>query len=473
MLGNAIGSQLPEYQVTVHLPPEADAHTSSPSTQGLSVNPAVESVAQKQLSQGTSSSSSHASAEKQKSTKSFLNSQWLVVPPIIFDFLCHEEEVALSLTSRIGNRMFRKFIETRPTASYYNLTDNRLREIVKNSPNLKHLTLEIPSGLGDDLQLLTTLKNLQTLVLNGNNYRGEFAFLTHLKLLHLSLSDITTSNIDFLADHSTLRSLYLSSINIITKDTREELHDRHLTHLAALTELEDLSLATAEITNITFLSTLTNLHSLDLNGNLMTDDGLMSLSAFKKLEILYLRRANHISGSGLTHLTVLSQLHTLGLPGSKITGTDLSHLTVLSGLHTLNVSYSKITAPGLISLAALTSLTKLYMQSVIENERDFASLKPLTKLKLLDLQQTYCITGVALQNLASFRELEELNLGSCPKIVDRDLRCFTPLPALVKLDLRSTKVTIRGLDDLKAKSLLKGVQILIVDQSWKPIVWQW
>jgi len=477
MFGSQIQSA--EGQVAFHLPTgEAGACTSGPSTQGLSVNPAVESVAQSQLSQGTTSNSSPPPAPNQKPTEILPNLKWDKVPLSIFELLSNKETLVFSTTSKIVNSMFYRFKRTSKKASFATpkMSDERLRNVVTYCPQLRVLKLfgfnGGSEGISDQgLQVLTTLNNLQTLVLRGSNYHGEFAFLTHLKLLDLSLSKITTSNIDFLSALSTLRSLDLHSISIFAKDSPgENLRERHLTRLAALTQLEDLTLE--EIRNTTFLSTLTNLHSFTLNNSFMTDDGLMSLSAFKKLEILTLNWTFSKSDRGLIYLTVLSKLHTLRLLGSNITGTGLSHLTALSGLHTLNVSYSKITAPGFISLAALTSLTKLEMESAIKNEHDLASLKPLTKLKLLNLSHT-CITGVGLQNLASFTELEELNLNGCIDIADGALHCFTSLPALAKLDLRFTAVTISGLDEFKRKGLLKGVQVLMENRSLIPIVWQW
>jgi len=474
MLGNAIGDQLPENQVTVHLPPQAGAHTSSSSTQGLPANSSVASVAQNQLSQSPASNSSHPPTPNKKLTGILCNSKWNEVPPIIFHFLTDKDGAAFSQTSQIGREKFRNYRRIREIAIYgkpvlernqvieNKLTDNRLRKIVKNFPNLKNLELWVGGLSSEGMQLLTSLTNLHTLTLYGHRTRdgyipklyGELANLPlwNLHTVRLSNMDINDRDFTWLRSLMKLRTLELSGINIITEGEDhqthiEELQDKHLTHLAALTDLVSLDLPYVKITKegINSLSTLKNLNSLDLSGPKINDDALMALTVFNELEILSLKNNTHISGSCLTHLTVLSRLHTLDVGGSSI---RRDHLT---------------------GLAALTSLTNLNLQDCVTRcGSDLESLSSLTNLEVLYLQSP-CLKGDALEYLAPFTKMRELYLDGSYEIYDYHLSHLRPLTGLKKLSLRSTSVTLCGsLTHYLRTGLLKGVECIFkrVDYSY-------
>ena len=155
----------------------------------------------------------------------------------------------------------------------------------------------VNSNTVSDLQPLSGLTNLHTLLLERNNIR----------------------DISALSALINLTSLYLHSNN-----------NSDISALSALINLHELWLQSNNISDISALSGLTNLKSLYLSRNNISD--ISALSTLKSLKWLYLSRNNI---SDISALSALINLNTLELENNNIS--DISALSTLKNLNTLQL----------------------------------------------------------------------------------------------------------------------------------------
>jgi Leucine-rich repeat (LRR) protein len=139
-----------------------------------------------------------------------------------------------------------------------------------------------------------------------------------------------------------------------------------------------------------------------------TDQDLLHVGEFGRLEVLAARSARNLTDAGLSHLTGLSALHTLLLPNSKLTGVGLAHLAKLTGLRNLDISQSQITDAGLRDIQNLTRLETLELESTAITDAGLACLKSLRELRSLTIRDTEITDGglVHLENLARLNYLD-------------------------------------------------------------------
>ena len=105
---------------------------------------------------------------------------------------------------------------------------------------------------------------------------------------------------------------------------------------------------------------LSNITSVNLWGQPVTDTGLEHLSGCTNLESLDLAHTQ-ITDVGLQHLTGLTNLSFLALYGTEVTDAGLQHLSGLTNLETLFLSDTQVSDPGLQHLSRLTSLKELWL----------------------------------------------------------------------------------------------------------------
>ncbi len=127
-----------------------------------------------------------------------------------------------------------------------------------------------------------------------------------------------------------------------------------------LTNLATLYLANSSITNVDFLTNLTQLVSLSLAGNQISDTS--PLAGLTNLAYLNLT-GNSISN--VEFLTNLTQLTSLELEDNRIT--DISPLSALTNLNSLNMQQNLLT-----NVSSLTNLTQLQTVDVSVNLLDLS-----------------------------------------------------------------------------------------------------
>lgn len=219
--------------------------------------------------------------------------------------------------------------------------------------NFIHLkSLDLSYNEIKDLSPITRLDEIENLNLSHNQIEDVSYISNFVNLKELNLSDNQISDLD----HS--RHLYMD-----TDKTYGETSDNvftKLTHITSLdlsnSVLDDYANDRNRITDVEDLKVLTNLVSLNLNGN-----DISSLDDLKNLNNLNTLKLSDTEISDLDDLKNLSNITYLDISNnSSIDSDDLSDLKNLTNLKYLNASNDKI--DDVSSLSGLTHLTTLYIE---------------------------------------------------------------------------------------------------------------
>ena len=332
--------------------------------------------------------------------------------------------------------------------------DGNLISDISVMTNLTQLTnLFLPHNLLGNLSPLATLTNLTRLdarynptIVNFNNVAGppnlteayfggsslnNFGFLPGLtRLTFLGFESNPATNLTALANLPNLKGLDLSYNS-----------QANFQQLASLTNLTSLYLSGSGITNLSFVQNLKQLTNLSVCANQVMD--VSPLTGLSNLRIL-----NFAENAGLVDFSVIStltNLESLSLNGNSITNLAFlqsqSHLTALNIDANLISSFSPIA--GLINLNILSA-----QQNLLTNTSD---LSPLTNLLALNLNQNF-ISNPTLPQLPNL--LISLSLSSNNIATAQPLASLTNLQSL---DLSANSITdfsgFAGLSNLSTLSL--------------------
>jgi Leucine-rich repeat (LRR) protein len=218
----------------------------------------------------------------------------------------------------------------------------------------------------------------------------ELARLPNLAHLDLSLTRISDHGLEQLKDAPTITDLNLYSDELIT--------DAGLSALKGWKHLKRLSVRGTKITDTTLqhLSGVTSLESLDAGYAQITDVGLELLTPLTNLRELAIG-GNKLTDAGLQSLRQLPGLMYLDLSGAERTD---------SGLWSVS-----LTEPGLDAIATLGNLRHLRLNGTLVSARGLQRLVGLTKVEWLDLQGCTRIGDDVIPVLASFRNLQRVDLA--------------------------------------------------------------
>ncbi|MEG5147916.1 leucine-rich repeat domain-containing protein, partial [Microcoleus sp. AT9b-C2] len=266
-----------------------------------------------------------------------------------------------------------------------------------------------------------------------------------------------------------------SFLGSLTNLTTLDLGSNRITDisfLSSLTNLTTLDLGDNQITDISFLGSLTNLTTLDLGSNRITDISFLGsltnlttlelsgnqitdfsfLGSLTNLTTLYLR-CNQITD--FSFLGSLTNLTTLYLGFNQIT--DISFLGSLTNLTTLALNYNEIT-----DISFLGSLTNLTTLDLGKNQiADISALRSLTNLTTLELNDNQITDISALRSLTNLTTLEFSNNQIT------DISALRSLTNLTTLDLDSNKITdISFLGSLTNLIMLNLSENQIIDISF-------
>jgi hypothetical protein len=153
--------------------------------------------------------------------------------------------------------------------------------------------------------------------------------------------------------------------------------------------------------------------------------------------------------AGLKHLEGLTALQRLNLMDTHVTDAGLEHLKGLTALQRLDLAYTRVADAGLEHLKGLTALQHLGLSHTQVTDAGLEHLKGLTQLQYLALPSK--VTDAGLVHLKGLTALQGLYLWDTA-VTDTGLEHLKGLTALRELDLKGTKVTEAGVDQLK-KSL--------------------
>lgn len=191
------------------------------------------------------------------------------------------------------------------------------------------------------------------------------------------------------------------------------------------------------------------------------DDDLRHFAAIPQLRSFandtMFGNAPPFTGSGLKHLVMPAKVRRLKLVGKGITDASLAHVSLLSGLRELHIYSDNVTDKGLESLE-LPDLRTLELHASRVRGNGLASLAGMQNMQLLDLGQNQ-IEDEGLAHLAGLRQLKELNLRY-NRITDAGLKHLANLKELRRLNLSAENVRGPGVRHLAGLTKLETLFFL-------------
>ncbi len=153
----------------------------------------------------------------------------------------------------------------------------------------------------------------------------------------------------------------------------------------------------------------------------------------------------------LKHISHLKTLKRLQLHQTEVTDVGLSYLKNLANLEALSITRAGIRGSSLFDL----SLNKLVMLELSGHELDpKAFLKVSRFAAIKDIELSRCLlTDGMLQGIGKLRNLEHADLANNQLLTDSSMKYLTGLKHLNYLDLRKSKVTLRGIRQLSGLPL--------------------
>jgi Leucine-rich repeat (LRR) protein len=228
-----------------------------------------------------------------------------------------------------------------------------------------------------DLVHLQALPTLERLSLEGTRIADEglkhVGRRTSLTFLNLGGTQISDASLAHLTALDRLEQLELDRTNV---------KGPGLVHLKSLTSLKGLDLAKSQISDVGLkegivgLKDLEHLTDLSLYSTKITDDGLVHLSALKRMRFLRLD-GTPLTGAGLVHLKDLPNLDCVNLAHTRLTDDTCDQLAELKGHVRILLSDTHVTTMGLRKLALLPKLKRLDIGGIKLTEAERHELRQL------------------------------------------------------------------------------------------------
>jgi serine/threonine protein kinase len=272
------------------------------------------------------------------------------------------------------------------------------------------------------------------------------------------VKDPQLAPLDYMRELTNLQSLVLHC---------EQLTDDALEHMRGLTNLQSLELDCKQLTDagLAHLHGLTNLQSLKLNSARLTDKGLFHIRGLTNLQKLVLSECDQLTDAGLSYLRRYINLQKLELSRYKqLTDEGLSYLRGLTNLQSLVLHCDQLTDEGLFHLRGLANLQSLELDCKQLTDAGLAHLRGLTNLQSLNLSRCKLTTDAGLAHLCGLTNLQSLTLSMC-HLTDERLAHLHGLTNLQSLTLDWCKqLTDAGLAHLHGLTNLQSLNLSGCDQ---------
>lgn len=320
-------------------------------------------------------------------------------------------------------------------------TDESLADL-DDLPTVSDLYLSNTSITGTGLVGFQKAKALQSLSVRGQlTEKGLQAIGTLAGLKKLSLSEVKVSDqsLALLKGLARLEEAELSE-TLVT--------DAGLVHLRGWVSLQKLQLSGAPITGagLDHCKDLKQLREVWVSNTKLTDAGMAGLKNLKGLKQLWVG-INQINGQGLGYLQGLTQLEQLDVSNSNVNDKGLAFIQKLPALKELNLERTKVSDACLAFIKAMPALEKLELYRNAISDKGVVQLAGKATLKELCIDRTQ-VTDACMPAIAKLPNLEKLHLDYTG-VTDAGLVHLKTLQRLFWVTLKGTKVTRKGIDDLK------------------------
>jgi hypothetical protein len=195
------------------------------------------------------------------------------------------------------------------------------------------------------------------------------------------------------------------------------------------------------------LAAFTGLQDLALYEFSCGPEALKVIGSFRSLETL--RLGPSAGDAGLEELAALPRLQQVGLIGSGVTDAGLEKIGRIKALRQLDVRGARVTAAGLKHLAGLPLTSLAVSPGVLTDE----ALDYLADKKML---HALAIAKGRMGRPASAEDIYYMVLEGAP-ITDASVKHLTAMKSLFGVNLRGTRVTDKGVAQLK--EALPNVQV--------------
>lgn len=216
-----------------------------------------------------------------------------------------------------------------------------------------HLNLLAPERL---LRIGSAAVGVRELTLrNSQNFAPVLSHCADLRTLVLTLTAISSEDLELITQFDTLTKLQLSNCHVMAAP---DAFDK----ISRLTGLRHLTLSAIHSRPMsTFaLSARSALQTLDLSHSpWLSDRNLEALRGMSELESLNLSNCIAVGDAGLEHVAHLTKMKSLTLNYCTITNSGLRHLAGFDRLESLSLRCTDITAMSLPILVKFASLTEL------------------------------------------------------------------------------------------------------------------
>ncbi|KAL6330240.1 hypothetical protein AAG906_040162 [Vitis piasezkii] len=329
-----------------------------------------------------------------------------------------------------------------------------LRNLVQNLTHLKELHLSQVNISSTVPVILANLSSLRSLSLENCGLHGEFPMgifkLPSLELLDLNSNRYLTGYLPEFhnASHLKYLDLYWTSFS-----------GQLPASIGFLSSLKELDICSCNFSGMvpTALGNLTQLVHLDLSNNSFKGQLTSSLANLIHLNFLYISR-NDFSVGTLSWIVKLTKLTELELEKTNLNGEILPSLSNLTGLTYLNLEYNQLTGRIPPCLGNLTLLKNLGLGYNNLEGPIPSSIFELMNLDTLFLRANKLSGTVELNMLVKLKNLQRLGLSH------NDLSLLTnnslngSLPRLRLLGLASCNLSefphfLRNQDELKFLTL--------------------
>ena len=269
--------------------------------------------------------------------------------------------------------------------------------------------------------------------------------------LPLSHSQITDAGIKYLKGMRNLKELSLIDTRISDDGLRILQSQSH-------PKLESLALEGTRVTDkgLYYVGRMTTLRSLGVNEK-TTDAGLKNLLPLTHLEHLAIGDNSQLTDVGMGFIGQLSQLTTLEIGSDRVTDAGLANLGRLKRLFNLRLRCKQMSDPGMMALKDIKHLGSLYVDSDRITGAGFAALAGHGGMNALFVRGG----GVADEGMKHLRGIDfigELTLPS-DKITDAGLAELEGM-AIGKLDIGGSRIADAGLEHLQHVYGLHSLNLL-------------
>lgn len=269
----------------------------------------------------------------------------------------------------------------------------------------------------------------------------------------------------------TLKSVDLAIANMGPHDKRssDPYDAAFFTQLGKIRSLEYLNIIATKLNDETIgsLAELTHLKTLRLTNNgKLTDAGLVKLARLRQLEVFNFVGTG-MQGHAFTQFDGWTQLTRCSFRGSSIDDTGLRLICEkFPNLESISLAHAKCTNEGVAHLPKLAKLKGLELGSRNATGACLSSLQPLS-LEYLQVGDGLD-SPEGLKAIQKLPTLRRLTLTGGKTFTDDDLRLVATFQQLEQLELGGVALTDERLPLLRELAFLKSLQLVNRPQGYSP-----